>query len=315
MFNWKGFICGVVTSATFGLIPLFTLPLLSGGMNVPSILVYRFLIATVLMGAFMAATGRSFKVSRKEFFILAGLSLLYIGSAVFLFWSYHYLASGIATTMMFLYPVFVALIMITVFKERNSVWTMLAILLAVCGVSLLSWNGKGGGVSWTGILLAVLSGFSYGIYIISVNKSCVKDMSSTKLTFYVFIFTAFFLLLGTGLLGKLQGVATPKDWMNLLLLAIIPTVVSNITLVAAIKAIGSTFASVLGAMEPVTAMTVGVLVFGEPFTHTTALGVVMIIFAVTLVILSPALEKGYRTGKFLYITKVKGIHPNIVPYH
>lgn len=315
MFNWKGFICGVVTSATFGLIPLFTLPLLSGGMNVPSILFYRFLIATLLMGAFMAVTGRSFKVSRKEFLVLAGLSLLYIGSAVFLFWSYHYLASGIATTMMFLYPVFVALIMITVFKERNSVWTMAAILLAVCGVALLSWNGKGGGVSWTGILLAVLSGFSYGIYIISVNKSCVKNMSSTQLTFYVFIFTALFLLAGTALLGKLQGVATPKDWMNLLLLAIIPTVVSNITLVAAIKAIGSTFASVLGAMEPVTAMTVGVLVFGEPFTHTTALGVVMIIVAVTLVILSPALEKGYRTGKFLYITKVKGIHPNIVPYH
>lgn len=305
----------MVTSATFGLIPLFTLPLLSGGMNVPSILFYRFLIATLLMGAFMAVTGRSFKVSRKEFLVLAGLSLLYIGSAVFLFWSYHYLASGIATTMMFLYPVFVALIMITVFKERNSVWTMAAILLAVCGVALLSWNGKGGGVSWTGILLAVLSGFSYGIYIISVNKSCVKNMSSTQLTFYVFIFTALFLLAGTALLGKLQGVATPKDWMNLLLLAIIPTVVSNITLVAAIKAIGSTFASVLGAMEPVTAMTVGVLVFGEPFTHTTALGVVMIIVAVTLVILSPALEKGYRTGKFLYITKVKGIHPNIVPYH
>lgn len=315
MFNWKGFICGVVTSATFGLIPLFTLPLLSGGMNVPSILFYRFLIATVLMGAFMAVTGRSFKVNRKEFLVLAGLSLLYIGSAVFLFWSYHYLASGVATTMMFLYPVFVALIMITVFKERNSIWTMAAVLLAVCGVALLSWNGKGGGVSWTGILLAVLSGFSYGIYIISVNKSCVKDMSSTKLTFYVFIFTAFFLWVGMGLFGKLQGVATPKDWMNLLLLAIIPTVVSNITLVAAIKAIGSTFASVLGAMEPVTAMTVGVLVFGEPFTHTTALGVVMIIFAVTMVILSPALEKGYRTGKFLYITKVKGIHPNIVPYH
>ena len=251
----------MVTSATFGLIPLFTLPLFADGLNVPSILCYRFLLAAVLMGVFMAGTGRAFKVNRKEFGTLAGLSILYIGSAVFLFWSYYYLASGIATTMMFLYPVFVALIMITVFKERNSIWTMLAILLAVSGVALLSWNGKGGGVSWTGIALAVLSGLSYGIYIIAVNKSCVKDMSST------------------------------------------------------IKAIGSTFASVLGAMEPVTAMTVGVCVFGEPFTRTTALGVVLIIFAVTLVIMSPALEKGYRTGKFLYITKVKGIHPNIVPYH
>ena len=291
----------VITSATFGLIPLFTLPLLHAGMNTPSILFYRFFIAVLMMGVCAFFMRRSLRVSRKELFTLAGLSVLYIGSAVFLFWSYQYLASGIATTMMFLYPVFV--------------WTMLAIVLAVSGVAMLSWNGEAGGVSFVGILLAVLSGLSYGVYIIAVNKSAVRDLPSDKLTFYVFVFTAIFLLAGAALMGKLQTVPDWKSDLNLTLLALIPTVISNLTLVWAVKLIGSTFASVLGAMEPLTAMTVGVFVFHEPFTRSTAWGVGLIILAVTFVVLAPALEKGYRTGKFLYITKVKGIHPNILPYH
>lgn len=315
MLNWKGFICGIVTSATFGLIPLFTLPLMAAGMNVPSILSYRFFISMLMMGAFLFVMRRSFRITRREAVALAGLSLLYTGSAVFLFWSYHYLASGIATTMMFLYPVFVALIMIIFFKEKNSFWTMAAIVLAVSGVAMLSWNGEAGGVSFTGILLAVLSGLSYGIYIVSVNKSCVRDMGSAKLTFYVFLFTGLFMLAGAYVMGDLQRIPTWRCDLDLTLLALIPTVVSNLTLVAAIKAIGSTFSAVLGAMEPVTAMTVGVWVFGEPFTRTTAWGVALIILAVTLVVLAPALEKGYRLGKLFYITKVKGIHPNIMPYH
>ncbi len=315
MLNWKGFFYAIITSATFGLIPLFTLPLLQAGMNIPSILFYRFFIAVLMLGGVAFFTRRSLCVTRAELAALAGLSLLYVGSAFFLFASYRYLASGIATTMMFLYPVFVALIMIYVFKERNSVWTMLAIGLAVAGVAMLSWNGEAGGVSVRGILLAVLSGLSYGIYIVAVNKSSVREMPSGKLTFYVFLFTALFI--GAGAIGRdaLQTVSGWKSDLNLTLLALIPTVISNLTLVWAIKSIGSTFCSVLGAMEPVTAMLVGVWVFQEPFTRSTAWGVGLIIVAVTLVVLSPALEKGYRTGKFLYITKVKGIHPNILPYH
>lgn len=315
MLNWKGFLYAVITSATFGLIPLFTLPLLRAGMTIPSILFYRFFVAVLLLGGLAFFTRRSLRVTLRELYALAALSVLYIGSAVFLFGSYKYLASGIATTLMFLYPVFVALIMIYVFKEKNSVWTMLAIGLAIGGVGMLSWNGHEGGVSFTGLLLAVLSGASYGAYIIAVNKSCVRDMPADKLTFYVFAFTAAFLLLGAHLGGGLQAAPDWKSDLNLTLLALIPTVISNLALVEAIKRIGSTFSSVLGAMEPLTAMAVGVWVFREPFTRTTAWGTALIIAAVTLVVLAPSLEKGYRTGKFLYITKVKGIHPNITPYH
>ncbi len=315
MLSLKGFLYAIVTSSTFGLIPLFTVPLLHGGMNTPSILFYRFLIASVIMWLYSCFKRKSLKVDKKEFFTLAWLSLLYIGSAVFLFSSYLYLASGIATTIMFLYPVFVALIMVYAFKEKKSLWTMLAIALAVAGVAMLSWNGREGGVSFAGILFAVLSGLSYGIYIIAVNKSSIKNMTSEKLTFYVFSFTAAFLLIGACASNSFQFVESWGGVFNLTLLALVPTIISNLTLVLAIKAIGSTFTSVLGAMEPLTAMAVGVFVFSEPFTLSTALGVCLIIAAVTIVVLAPALQKGYRTGKFLYITKIKRIHPHIIPHH
>lgn len=315
MLSFKGFLYAVITSATFGLIPLFTIPLLHGGMNTPSILFYRFSMAAAMMWAYSFFIRKSLRISIRELITLAWLSLLYIGSAVFLFSSYLYLSSGIATTMMFLYPVFVALIMMYVFKEKKSLWTMFAIVLAVLGVAMLSWNGSDGGVSFFGILLAVLSGLSYGVYIIAVNKSSVRTMSSEKLTFYVFLFTAVFLLAGTLLTGSFQTVEAWQDIFNLALLALVPTIISNLTLVLAIKAIGSTFTSVLGAMEPLTAMAVGVFVFSEPFTLSTALGVFLIIAAVSVVVLAPALEKGYRTGKFLYITKIKRIHPHIIPHH
>ena len=79
--------------------------------------------------------------------------------------------------------------------------------------------------------------------------------------------------------------------MNLFLLALVPTVISNITLVVAVQHIGGTLTAVLGAVEPITAVGVGVLVFGEPFTPQLAFGILLIIIAVTLIILSKTLQQ------------------------
>ena len=87
------------------------------------------------------------------------------------------------------------------------------------------------------------------------------------------------------LFGKVQAIPAPSTGANLLMLAIIPTVVSNLTLVEAIKYIGATQTSVLGAMEPVTAVIVGITVFGESFSLTIAAGILLIISAVTIIIL------------------------------
>ena len=69
------------------------------------------------------------------------------------------------------------------------------------------------------------------------------------------------------------------------MLALIPTVVSNLALVRAVKSIGSTLTSVLGAMEPVTAVCVGIFLFGEAFTTSIGVGIALIIVAVMVIIL------------------------------
>lgn len=315
MHYWKGIFCGILTSATFGMIPLFTLPIIAEGMTFPSILFYRFFLAAVLLGGILFLARKSFTVTPKELLTLAWLSVLYTGSALFLFWGYNYLPSGAATTIIFLYPVFVAVIMALFFGEKPSFFTYTAIVMALAGVALLSGVGSSEGVQVKGVLIEMMSALSYGLYIVGVNQSCVKHMGALKLTFYIFLFdTVTFLLFAVWQRG-LQPVPGGSSQVNLLLLALVPTVLSNLSLVYAIKNIGSTFSSVLGAFEPLTAMLIGVLVFHEPFTHGLAWGLVLVIGAVSLIILAPVLTKGWRRGKLFYITRLRGVHRNLFPYN
>lgn len=315
MHYWKGIFCGILTSATFGMIPLFTLPIIAEGMTFPSILFYRFFLAAVLLGGILFLARKSFTVTPKELLTLAWLSVLYTGSALFLFWGYNYLPSGAATTIIFLYPVFVAVIMALFFGEKPSFFTYTAIVMALAGVALLSGVGSSEGVQVKGVLIEMMSALSYGLYIVGVNQSCVKHMGALKLTFYIFLFDTVTFLLFAVWQGGLQPVPGGSSQVNLLLLALVPTVLSNLSLVYAIKNIGSTFSSVLGAFEPLTAMLIGVLVFHEPFTHGLAWGLVLVIGAVSLIILAPVLTKGWRRGQLFYITRLRGVHRNLFPYN
>lgn len=279
-----------------------------------SILFYRFFVAAVMLGGVLFLARKSFRVTPEELFTLGWLSLLYTGSALFLFWGYDYLPSGVATTIIFLYPVFVAVIMAVFFGEKPSGFTYCAIVLALIGVRLLSGVGSAEGIQLKGVLIEIMSALSYGLYIVGVNQSSVKHMGALKLTFYVFLFDAVTFLLFAVWKGGLQPIPSGSGQLNLVLLALVPTVLSNLSLVYAIKNIGSTFASVLGAFEPVTAMAIGVLVFSEPFTRSLAWGLALIILAVSLIILAPVLTTGWRRGKFFYITRLRGVHRNLFPY-
>lgn len=288
----KGFLYGIASSATFGLIPLFTLPLMAKGMVFDSILFYRFLVAALAIGVFLILRKETFLITRKELPVLVLLGFLYSGSALFLFWGYNYLSSGIATTIHFLYPVFVTLIMIIIFHEKKSFWTIFAILLAITGVALLSWGDGETKLSGTGIFIVILSAISYALYITGVNKSQVHAMKGLKLTFYVLLFGSVLFFFMGRIKGTFQIIPDSSSYLNIFSLALVPTVISNLALVKAVKYIGSTLTSVLGAMEPLTAVCVGIILFHEPFTANLATGILCIITAVSLIILAKNLDKG-----------------------
>ncbi|GFZ41166.1 membrane protein [Bacteroides nordii] len=264
---------------------MFTIPAMQQGMQFESILLYRFAFATLALGVILLIDGQSFYINRRDIPSLLLLAFFYLISAVFLFWGYKFMASGIATTLHFMYPVLTTLIMMLFFREKKSIWRFMAIALAVAGVFFLSQGDDSGSITFTGIFIVLLSALGYALYLVTVSQLKVGQMKGLRLTFYVFLFGTLLLFIGIGTTGHIQPIPNLHTAGNLAMLAIIPTVISNLALVRAVKCIGSTLTSVLGAMEPVTAVCVGIFMFGEPFTSSVGLGIILIITAVTVIIL------------------------------
>ena len=280
----KGYILGSIAAASYGMNPLFALPLYKAGMDPDSVLFFRYLFAIPLLGIMIKARGRSFKIQRKETFPLIIMGLLVALSSLTLFLSYNYMAAGIASTLLFVYPIMVALIMAMVFKEKLALHTIVCMLLALGGIGLLYKSEDGSTLSLIGTLLVFASSLSYAIYIVGINQTSLKNVATLKVTFYVLLFgLSLFVarLLYSGVLN------TPDQWYlwaNLLALAVFPTAISFLCTTGAIQYIGSTPTAILGALEPVTAIFFGIAVFGESLTVRESFGLVMIIVAVTFVI-------------------------------
>ena len=287
----KGFILGAIAAASYGMNPLFTLPLYSAGMSVDTVLFYRYSLAVIVLGIMMKFQKQSFAINRVDVLPVCIMGLLFAFSSLFLFMSYNYMDAGIASTILFVYPVLVAIIMAVVFKEKVSPITMFSIALAFVGISMLCKSPGGQTLSLVGITFVFLSSLSYAIYIVGVNRSSLKDMPIAKLTFYVLLFGLSVYVVRLQFCTELQVIPTPMLWINAVSLAVFPTVISLVTMTKAIHYIGSTPTAILGALEPVTALFFGVLVFGEQLTPRIILGILMVITAVTLIIGGKSLLK------------------------
>ena len=293
MNKFKGFLYGIMASSTFGLLPLFTLPVMGEGLTTFSILSYRMLFASILVAVLMLIGRVSFVTSLKELRWFAILGFLYYGSAALLFQAYGGMASGLATTLHFMYPVSVTVIMALVYKQRPSVVTICAIILSLVGVALLCLRESSTGVSsLLSVFLVLLSGVCYAVYLVLVSTvKRINQQNSQKLTFYVLMFSGAFFMLSALQGGGLQIIPSASAGINLLLMATLPTLLSNLALVRSVKNIGSTLTSVLGAMEPLTAIIVGILVFDESLRGLMVVGIILILVSVSLIVLSPLLDK------------------------
>lgn len=283
-----GYPAGIITGITYGLNPLFGMPLMQNGVSINSILFFRYIIAVVILGAFLLCTKHSFRVSAKQAGILLILGVLYTSSSIFLFEAYNYIASGLATTLIFLYPVLVAIIM-AFLKVVPSWQVWLSIFATFAGVIIMTQSSSGEAINPIGILLSLGSAFVYALFIVIINRSkAISSISNSLLTFYALltgslIFLGKILFANTGLTTGIEGYAA---WDNLVGLAVLPTIISTATLAIATRNIGATKASILGVFEPITAILVGTLVFGEALTTNIVVGILIAIVAVTFMIIS-----------------------------
>ena len=280
----QGTLLGLLAAICYGFIPTFTVTVRAAGVSDPSILFYRFGTAALLLGLLMLLRRRSFRVTRGELVSLTYVAFISDGSALFLLDGYNYMSTGVATTIHFMYPVVTALIMVIFYHEARRPATLLAALMAVAGVAVLSWQPGGTHASLRGVIIVLISAVCYALYIIRVNRSRLQKMDALRLTFYVMGIGACIFAAEALRQDRLQAIPTPEAGLNLLLLAFICTVITNLAVVGAVKRIGSTMTAVLGALEPLTAVAMGCLLLGEPFTSHVLCGVLLIIPAVIIII-------------------------------
>ena len=281
-----GYILGLLAAITYGMNPLFALPLLNAGMSASGVLFYRYLLAIPIIGIIMLLKKMSFKTDKRKLITLALLGVLMGISSLTLFKSYGYMNAGIASTMLFVYPLRVAVIMIIFFKERFSWVTFVALALSLLGISFL-YKGEGGEtLSLVGTLLVMGSALSYAIYIVAVRHTDVKNLPPLTMTFYVLLFGMLVFLFDIATTGNCN---TPRGWFqwgDAFCLALFPAALSFLCTTEAILRIGSTPTAILGAMEPVTAVAIGIMVFDESLDTRDVIGIMLIIISVLAVILS-----------------------------
>lgn len=284
--NTKGILNGIIASTSYGMNPLFGLPLYAIGIGVNSVLFYRYFLAVIVYFIWLKFFKKaSLKISRQEIIPLFFLGIFFSLSSLTLFEAFHYIEAGIACTILFIYPVMVAIIMSIFFKEKVTKTVIFAILLTSIGILLLYKGKPDTALSIKGILIVLTSALLYALYIVGVkNIKPVKTMNSARLSFYVMLFGLIVYIVNLKFCTTLQMLPNLKAWLFAIGLALFPTIISLETITIAIQLIGSTNTAILGALEPLTAIFFGIMFFHEQLTLRISIGIILILFGVFLII-------------------------------
>lgn len=284
----KGYILGAVAAISYGTNPLFAVPLYDMGLSVGSVLFYRYLSAALLLGIFMFWRGDSFKLTHKQIPLMIIQGLLFALSSVGLFMAYNYMDVGLASTMLFVEPVIIALILWIFYRQRVSFTTIIAIVMALIGVVCIANPGAGSNVTDTGVLLVMFSALCYSTYMVLINKASLQHLSGTTLTFYSLLFGIPVFIIQLDGLAQLQGLPLNVLGVSCIVgISVFPTIVSILTVAIAVQLVGSVPVSILGALEPVTGVLVGTLIFGETLTIKASVGIILILTSVFILVSNP----------------------------
>lgn len=305
MFNRiKGFLLAALAAAAYGTNPAFAVPLYAEGMNPNTVLLFRYVLGIPLLALLMAVRRIPFGIERKAVGQTALLGILMAVSSLTLFESYNYMNSGIASTLLFVYPVMVAVIMMFFFHEKNGPSLYICLLVMFVGLYLLVRPSDGLSLSPFGCVLVMVSALTYALYIVFVNVSKrIRQIPTTKLLFYVLIWGSLLFIANINFGNPFTPPVSGYQWGNLVALAIIPTLLSLACTTAAIQLIGSTPTAILGSLEPVSAVLLSVFFLHQPISTLEIIGGCLIVIATIIVINDKSVDK-----TILYVRKMFPLH-------
>lgn len=281
----KGYLAAIISNISYGLIPLFIIPVKQASFSMDVTLAYRFMIAAALALLILLLKGEHLKLNLRELFLLLSLGLDYALSNELLFLGYDLTSPAVASTLLFIYPVLVALIAFFVFKEKLKKGTLIALCVSMFGVYLLTMGDSSFLINFPGLLAALGAALFYALFILTVNRGNLQ-ITAWKISFYSLFFAALYYLVKSLIRGESLLLPEASTILYFALFALITTVISNVGLIYAAKRLGATPTAIMGALEPVVAVIISVYIFFEAASWKLILGMVLIIVGVIFNILA-----------------------------
>ena len=179
----KGYLSAFLSAVSYGMIPLYMIPIKESNFSLDASLLYRFAIGAVCILGYLIYKKENLKISLREFIVFIFLGLFYALSSEFLFMAYDYLTPGIASTIFFTYPIIIAIILVAFFSEKITIPTIISLFIVFAGVFILSLKDtESFSINFLGLFIGLMGAVIYGLYIILVNKSKIPS-SGIKLSF------------------------------------------------------------------------------------------------------------------------------------
>lgn len=295
----NGIFYASISSASFGFSPLFSLALIAAGLSNLDVLSYRWSVAAIVLVIYALSKKKSLRLnSFDEVWKIILLSALRAITSITLLIGYANIASGIASTINFMYPVVVTLCMMIFFGEQKSWINIGAIGLSLLGVYLMA-SGDGlrveGGDTALGLTCSLISALSFAAYYIVMKRAKADKIEVVKLTTWIMLMSAIYFIAANFMFnGKMTIVTDGKLWISILGLGLWATMVSNFTGVKAVRRIGPTLTSIMGALQPLTAVILGVAFLNEHLSVKTVIGIVLIMAAVMIIVQHQSKKKHFQ---------------------
>lgn len=276
----KGYIYTALSAIIFGLMPLLTKIIIARGATSLTIAFFRVFYVTIVLFFVLKIKKIDLYLEKRD--LLSAILTSIFGSGltiIILNESYNYVDTGIATSLHFLYPLFVAVLCCFFYGEKIKKKQILSLSFALVGIICFMSKGDG---SLFGYFLAITSGLTYAFYLVKMDKTGLVKMNALKLSFYLALFTTIEIftmnLFMQDVVFKMDAIA----YGLLLVLALSSSFLATVLLQKGVLLLGSTRASFICLLEPVTSMIVGILWLNEALTFNRGLGGLAIIISLII---------------------------------
>ena len=292
----KSILCVASAATLYGLEPALISGVYANGGNSYMTTMFLALGGVLILGVILIIQKADFRISRALFQkLIIEAAIGACATCLLLYYSYTRIPSGIAATLHYIYPMFIAVFLVAVYHEKLTKRAALAVLLTVTGIALISGfrTADRTNLDLIGIIAALCSGACWGFYIVYMDKSGISEHDPRLMNFYIYVITVPVSGLAALLTGNFSLHHEPAGWLYLLVAIILSRVIAGPLLLKGIAGAGAMVSGVLETLEPITAMVMGILFLNDRFTADSLVGAALVLGAAVLI----ATQKGKDAKK------------------